>query len=258
MRLIIRIAAAAAALAAAMPACAQGYIVYRPRFVMNTINSEADRPERDCREGLAPTTEALAAARTAAIGSLERYVRLAAGPAPANAIAAFSFDAGRREWLRNGVPGSPDAVDDPLARVLAARGFAVPEPRSFRRSSDGFAALGTWWITADGETSPAGYYRVLFRLEGMRWNLQRLEVIEGEPPPQTRQFCHSPGDLGGEDAYYLAAPPPAERTPEEMRAQAEVGSASLAEAEAVRTHKGERRASETGKHQRLTAIAGGK
>jgi hypothetical protein len=236
MRLTICIAAAIAALAVATPACAQGYVVvYWTRT--NNVSSLGWR-EHNCMKGKTPKPSDLAEARAGATESLQHYLHLAANPAPVDATAAFSRTAEARLWLRNGIAGTPVAVDDPLARALAARTFALPEPSAFYRSSDGVAALGIWRIAGEDNVSPAGSYRALFRRDRRLWALERLELVEGtaEPGPAS-QFCHVPGDL---------------------EARAEAHRASLVEEQVVRSHKQAERASAADKRGRMRMVAQGK
>jgi hypothetical protein len=252
MRPIIALAAAVAALTIAAPACAQGYVVVDAKPVLDIVHGSANAPERACMSGKAPSSADIEAAHAAATETMQRYLHLAAGAAPANAIPAFSFDAAHREWWHNDSQGTPSAVDDPLARTLAARGYALPEAVSFNRSSDTFGALAIWRIAGEGDGVALGYYRVFFRQEGLHWNIQRLEVIDGTEPERAHQFCHLPGDLTpGEVVREVSS---AEIREGRKQARRE----SVVEGQLVRDHKQARHDAELDKDQRLTAIAGGK
>lgn len=216
MHLATRAAIAAAALTIATPACAQSHFIYIP-----VIRYTSPRPVHighavaDCLSGKAPKAAEIEDARKGAAAALLRYLRLAGRVSPANAADAFTTNLEMREWWHNGAAGSPAAVDDPLARLLAARAFALPAPDAFYRANDGRAALGVWRVAGDAGT--AGHYRALFHREDGRWAVERLDVIEGpaDPAPAS-QFCHVPGDV--------------ERRAEDDRE-------SVAAGEAVRLHK---------------------
>lgn len=115
-----------------------------------------------------------------------------------------------RAWSSAGQPGDVAAVEDPLARALAAGGGGLPPPATFILSGDLRRALGIWVVPGTGpDAAPLGHYRVSFRPEGpflpeggQIWRITSLELIPGaaDPEPAT-QFCSKPGDV----EEYLAA-----------------------------------------------------
>jgi hypothetical protein len=202
MGTFIRSAAALAALLSlASPLFAQGALP----GVLGTMagNMAAAREREQCLSGKAPAARRLDMARSRSETAMRDYLRLAAAT-PADARAAFTKKMKMRAWSSGGQTGQIEAVDDPVARALAAGGAALPEPRAFILSGDQASALGVWMAPGAGPgAAPLGHYRVSFRPEGpylpeggQIWRITSLELVQGPADPVLpSQYCSTAGDV---------------------------------------------------------------
>lgn len=203
MRSVPVAAALASALCLASPASAQGII---PSVIGATIGNmaAANAEYEQCLSGKAPKESKVAVVRGRSQAAMGDYVRLAGAAAPADAASAFSRKAKLRGWSSGGQAGDVSAVDDPIARALAADGGALPPPERFVFSGDRRSATGIWIVRADGpDGAPLGHYRAAFRPEGpfqpqggQLWKITRLELVAGAADPaELTQYCSVPGDV---------------------------------------------------------------
>jgi hypothetical protein len=188
-------ALAVGTLATASPAHTQGVI---PDVIASTIanmNRNGGGPSVPCMRGEAPAAAQIDEARAQAQTVMQTYLARAGTAAPADASAAFTRRQADRAWMSGGAKAAETAVDDPLARAVAA-GSGHAAPAAFIRSGDGRSAQGVWLVTSADGASRLGRYEIMFRSESGGLRIIQLALVEGSGEPAAiRQYCRSPGDV---------------------------------------------------------------
>lgn len=162
--------------------------------------------------------------RAMAETTLAKYILLAGGSAGANAMPAYTnkdktFGWERNypikkkvalSWILDGRPGSPTAVDDPIARDIAKAGTDSSRylhTDSFLIAGAKLNAMGLWRVSDPAHPDATiGWYKAQFMrqnsLGSQRWDLISLEVTRGPTAPAAlRQFCYEPGDVEANRAW---------------------------------------------------------
>lgn len=142
--------------------------------------------------------------------SLKAYLSLAATGSAVDARPVFTTKKPDLHWSRDGQLGDVGAVDDPIARSLAATAGSFDtrvKGEQFLIGRYKFSTMGIWRVfAADDPSKVIGSYRAQFwrhnTLGGQTWDLIHLELITGPAEPANIiPYCMEPGD----HERYLAA-----------------------------------------------------
>ena len=185
----------AAASALAAPASAQGVITDAIGSTMGNFNRGGGGPGSGCLSGDPLSARQFQRVRTRSHAAMQAYLALAGASESADVTSTFVRDEIKRSWVSGGTSVPVNAVNDPLARALAAGAARLAEP-TFIAAGNGRSAQVVWpLISSDGERR-LGHYRLDLRRESRAFRITRLELIEGptEPAP-IRQYCQDPGDV---------------------------------------------------------------
>jgi hypothetical protein len=184
----------AGTLTPAWAAHAQGVI---PSAIANAImnSNRSSGPPAPCMRGEPGSERQIAEARADAQAVMQIYVARAGAAMSTDASAAFTRREAERSWRSSETEGNATAVNDPLARAVAA-GTGRSTLAAFIRSGDGRSAQGVWLTTSADGAARLGHYEIMFRREGGGLRITRLTLMEGsDEPTAIRQYCQSPGDV---------------------------------------------------------------
>ena len=184
----------AGTLTPAWAAHAQGVI---PSAISNAImnSNRSSGPPAPCMRGETGSERQIAEARADAQEVMQIYLARAGAGVSADASAAFTRREAERIWRSGDTQGRANAVDDPLARAVAA-GTGRSTPAAFVRSGDGRTAQGVWLLTSAEGATRLGHYEIMFRREGGGLRITSLTLMQGsDEPVPIRQYCQSPGDV---------------------------------------------------------------